>query len=117
MPIQIKLSGIYKIEIGDYYYIGMSVSIFSRFQSHYNQLILNKHSSTKLQEKFNELGIEKLNFIVLERVSLTEYKNISKLKGKSLEVGFRRLLLNKEKDWMSRHSINFCLNKNNNNFS
>lgn len=114
--VKIKCAGIYKIEIGEYYYIGMSINIFSRFQSHYNDLVLNKHSSPKLQEKFNEEGIEKLNFRVLERVSLTKHKNISKLKGKSLETSFRRLLLFKEKQWMKLHSINFTLNNNNKHF-
>jgi len=115
--VKIKCAGIYKIEIDDYYYIGMSVNIFSRFQSHYNDLILQKHSSPKLQEKFNQYGVEKLNFKVLERVSLTEYKKVSGLKGKSLESGFRRFLLNKEKDWMRLHSINFALNNDNKHFS
>lgn len=113
----IKLGGIYIIEIGDYYYIGKSTNVFSRWNSHYTSLVMNKHSSTLLQEKYNELGPLCLTFRVLEYISITEHKKVSNMKGKSLEKSYNRLLLDKEKEWMKKYSVNFCLNKNNRYFS
>jgi len=115
---RIKLAGIYKIEhISGYYYIGMSVDIFSRWSSHYNDIIIGKHSSNKLQELWLKTKPSEWSFRVLEYVSITEYKKVSQMKGKSLQNGFRRLLLNKEKEWMSKYSKTYALNKSNNNFS
>jgi hypothetical protein len=107
----IKLSGIYKISIGDYYYIGQSKDIYTRFNSHYNDLYLNKHSSTKLQEKFNQTNITHFKFEILEHISKTEFKKEFNLKGKQFENKFRTYLLKRERHWMSQYSINFCLNK------
>lgn len=112
----IKAAGIYLIEIGDYYYLGMSVDIFSRWKSHYTSLKLNKHHSPKLQEMFNEFGLEGMSFKVLEYISITEFKKESKKKGKALTDEFRKHLLKKEKQWMSNYSINFSLNASNKNF-
>ena len=114
---KIKCSCIYIIECGEYYYIGKSVDVFSRFSSHYTSLKLNKHHSQKLQDKYNELGLQGLTFRVLEYVSITEYKKSSGLKGKQLKYQFNKLLLNKEKEWMSKYSINFSLNADNKYFS
>jgi len=116
--LKLKLAGIYKIQIGDYYYVGKSVDIMgSRWNSHYTLLKLNKHHSPKLQDKFNELGVTRMNFSVLEYISITEYKKVSQLKGKALTAAFNKLLLYREKYWMSKYSINFCLNKDNKHFS
>ncbi len=111
--LKIKLGGIYIIEVGDYYYIGKSVDIYSRWQSHYTQLYLGKHHSPKLQEQYNQYGVAGLSFRVLEYVSITEYKKLSQLKGKQLTYQFNRNLLSKEKLWMSKYSITYSLNKNN----
>lgn len=108
---KIKASGIYIIEIDDWYYIGMSVDIFSRWSSHYTSLKLGNHHSPELQEKFNEFGLIRTTFRVLEYVSITEFKKVSQIKGKQLNIQFRRHLLQKEKDWMSKYSVNWCLNK------
>lgn len=113
--IRVKCAGIYKISIGDYYYIGMSVDIFGRWQSHYTNLVLNKHSSAKLQEMFNK--IEDFRFEILEKVSKKLEKQKSELSGKSFDNHFRKLLLQKEKEWMKLHSINFALNKDDKHFS
>ena len=115
--IKIKLAGIYKISIGEYYYIGKSLSIYDRWQSHYTKLKVGNHHSPALQLKFNELGVTSLTFSILEYVSITEYKKVSQMKGKELKTQFNRHLFNLEKKWMKSHSINFALNKNNKDFS
>jgi len=114
---KIKLGAIYIIEIGEYYYIGKSKDVFSRWSSHYTSLVMKKHSSPLLQEKFNELGPTSLTFRVLEYISITEYKKVSNMKGKELEKNYNRLLLMREKEWMGKFSVNFSLNKNNRYFS
>lgn len=115
--IKIKVSGIYIIDIFDYYYIGCSVDIFSRWQSHYTDLKMNKHHSPKLQNFYNDFGLSKINFRVLEYISITDYKKSSNLKGNEAKIGFKRLLLQKEKEWMKKYSINYALNNDNKNFS
>jgi len=115
---KVKCAGIYKISIGEYYYIGKSVDVFSRWSSHYTLLKLNSHHSPELQCKFNdELGVISLTFSVLEYVSITEYKKENQMKGKELKKSFNRYLLSKEKEWMNLHSINFALNKDKKYFS
>jgi len=111
MGYKLRVSGIYIIEIGDYYYIGKSVDIFNRWSSHHKDLFLKQHHSPKLQEKYNELGLHMATFRVLEYISMGSYKNLSGLKGKSLKSAFNKYLLLKEKQWMSKHSKNYCLNK------
>lgn len=113
---RIKCAGIYKIQVGEYYYVGMSVDIFSRWTSHYTLLKMNKHHSIRLQELFNKSSMSDITFSILEYVSLTDYKRDTKLKGKGLEQAFNRYLLMKEKEWMGRFSINYSLNKDNKNF-
>jgi hypothetical protein len=100
------------IRIGEYYYIGMSVDIFSRWGSHWTDYRMGKHSSIK-----TSTPVEEWQFSILEKVSLTEFKKESGLKGKKLEDGFRSLLLKKEKEWMKKFSKNFALNANNRSFS
>jgi hypothetical protein len=114
---KVKCAGIYKISIGEYYYIGKSIDTFSRWSSHYTLLKLNKHHSPKLQSKFNELGVVGLTFCILEYVSITEYKKENQVKGKELKTQFNRYLLLKEKEWMKLHSINFSLNNDDKNFT
>jgi hypothetical protein len=112
-----KLAAIYIIEIGDYYYIGKSLDVFSRWSSHYTSLKMNKHSSPLLQDCFNKHPIDNFNFRVLEYISLTDYKKQTNLKGKELDKQFNRYLLKKEKDWMNKYSIKFSLNNNNRYFN
>jgi hypothetical protein len=112
---KIKLSGIYMIlhKKTEHYYIGMSVDIFARWQSHYTDLRMNRHSSDKLQELFNDsCNISEFSFTILEYVSVTDAK-----KNGFGKDGFRKLLLIKEKEHMKSHSVNFCLNKSNKHFS
>lgn len=114
---KIKCAGIYKISIGEYYYIGKSIDTFSRWSSHYTLLKQGSHHSPELQCKFNELGVVGLTFSILEYVSLTEYKKENQMKGKELVKSFNRYLLSKEKEWMKVHSINFALNNDDKYFS
>jgi hypothetical protein len=112
---KIKLSGIYMILHGksEHYYIGLSQDIFSRWQNHYTDLKMNRHSSTKLQDLFNQTGdISDFTFTILEYVSITDAK-----KSGFTKDGFRKLLLMKEKEHMRNHSINFSLNKDDKYFS
>jgi len=110
---RIKCGGIYIIEIDEYYYIGKSVDIFSRWSAHYTLLKGGTHHSPKLQEMFNEFGLIKTTFKVLEYVSITDFKKVSGMKGKELTTQFSRLLDRKEREWMNNYSINFCMNKDN----
>ena len=107
---KIKCGGIYIIEISDYYYIGKSTDVFSRWSTHYNSLVIGKHHSPRLQEKFDEFGVSAISFRVLEYISITEFRKTCSSKGKALSSDYNRYLLMKEKDWMSKYSKNWCLN-------
>lgn len=113
------MAGIYKIENTKtgYYYIGLSVDIFSRWSSHYTAIKTNKHSSPLLTKHWNETSVQDWSFSILEYISITEYKTALKIKGKELTDSFRKHLLQREKHWMSLYSINYSLNKNNKHFS
>ena len=111
------MAGIYKIEhISGYYYVGYSKSIFERWSSHYTSIKTNKHSSPEFQSLWLKTKPSEWSFSILEYISITDYKNLSQMKGKSLETGFRKLLLTKEKEWMKKYSINFSLNKDKKHF-
>lgn len=113
----IPCGGIYKISIGEYYYIGYSIDIFHRWASHYDNLKKNNHSSPLFNKMFNNVSPTDIKFEIIYYKSKTEYRNETKLKGKKLDDSYRRHLLNKEKEYMSHHSINFCLNANNKHFN
>ena len=91
---------------------GMSIDIFSRWSNHYTDIITGKHSSTELKELWLKTKPYEWSFSILEYVSITEYKKVSQMKGKSLQNAFRKLLLDKEKEHMKKYSINYSLNKN-----
>jgi group I intron endonuclease len=60
-------SGIYKIESTEgKIYIGSATSLKTRYFTHRNCLLKNKHDNSRLQNYMNKYGIESLNFIVLE---------------------------------------------------
>lgn len=115
----IQMAGIYKIENikTGYYYIGLSVDIFSRWSSHYSSIKTNKHSSTAFTKHWNDTEPQDWQFIILEYISLTEYRKEHGLKGKALKDSFRKHLISKEREWMSKYSINYSLNKDNKYFS
>lgn len=113
-----KLAGIYKIEHkSGYYYIGMSVSIFERWQSHYTSLKILKHSSTEFMNLWNSTDASEWTFTIIVSLSKTNHKKVSGLKGKELETSFRQLLLRTEREVMSGYSITWCLNKDKKYFS
>jgi excinuclease UvrABC nuclease subunit len=116
---KIKLSGIYQIynKNTEEYYIGMSSDIFSRWANHYNDIKINKHTSTKLVKLWLNSNITDWEFKILEVVSKTQHKIDTGLKGKAFDKSFRNLLLKKEKEHMSKWSKTYALNKNNRYFS
>ena len=115
--IKIKLGSIYKISVGDYYYVGCSVDTFGRWSAHYTDIVMGKHSSNEFMTLFMNTDITEWRFEILEYVSKTNFKKESGLKGEALDTAFRRHLLIRERHWMSLHSINFCLNKDKKYFS
>jgi hypothetical protein len=117
MAYKIKLAGIYIIEIGEYYYIGKSVDVFSRWQSHYTLLKQGTHHSKELQSMFNEVGVVGTTFRVLEYISITEFKKSHQFKGKELKLQFSRHLDRAERECMKNYSVNFCLNADKKYFS
>ena len=98
-------------------YIGMSVDIFTRWQSHYSQMRMGTHTSTALTYLWSQTEPSEWSFSVLEYISISEYKRVSQMTGKQLTNGFRTLLLKREKHHMKNHSINLSLNKNNKSFT
>ena len=127
MPnFKIKLAAIYKIEhISGYYYIGMSVDVFSRWESHYTSIKTGSHSSPAFQKLWESTKPEEWSFTILEYISKTDFKKSIKLKKdpqlkvteKSIDYLFRHELLIKEREWMNKYSRNFALNKDNKYFS
>jgi hypothetical protein len=115
----IKLGGVYRIQHlpTGFYYIGMSVSIFSRWQSHYTNLKSKNHSSPKFTDLWSITCPTDWQFEILEIVSITEYKERTGLKGKNLEKFYRKELLRVERIHMSNHSKNYCLNNDDKYFS
>jgi hypothetical protein len=117
MAYKIKLTGIYIIEIGEYYYIGKSVDVFSRWQSHYTLLKQGTHHSKELQSMFSRVGVVGTTFRVLEYISITEFKKSHQFKGKELKLQFSRHLDRAERECMKSYSVNFCLNADKKYFS
>lgn len=109
---KIKVSGVYKIEHkSGYYYIGQSVDIGNRWNSHITDLYLKRHSSTLFQELWNKTDICDWSFNVIKVVSKTELKKL--FKGKEFEKQLRKQLLLEEKEIMSQYFKKNALNKQN----
>jgi hypothetical protein len=113
MHFETKIGGIYKITHlpTEQYYIGMSVSIFTRWQSHFTSLSNHTHSSTKFRELWNSTNPNEWQFQILEILPLGQFKTDTSLKGKALEKAYRQCLLRTERKWMSSHSKTYALNK------
>jgi hypothetical protein len=113
MHFETKIGGIYKITHlpTEQYYIGMSVSIFARWQSHFTSLSNHTHSSTKFRELWNSTNPNEWQFQILEILPLGQFKTDTSLKGKALEKAYRQFLLRTERKWMSSHSKTYALNK------
>lgn len=67
MNRRVKLIGIYCITCiaNDKKYIGSSIDIFSRWNTHTISLIINKHSNKKLQADFNKFGLVNFTFSIV----------------------------------------------------
>lgn len=63
-----KISGIYKITnlINNKFYIGSAVSLLSRYHTHKNSFVKNKHKNQHLQNSINKYGIDNFKFEVIE---------------------------------------------------
>ena len=107
-----KFAGIYSITSRStgLIYIGLSTDIFSRWSSHFTHLLLQKHSSKRFQELWNTLPKEDWIFQILEVMSLSEWRVESGLKGKKLELSFKRELIRRERVWMGKYSREWVLN-------
>lgn len=70
-----RISGIYKIMnlINNKFYIGSAVSLLSRYHTHKNSFVKNKHNNKHLQSSVNKYGIENFKFEVIE---LCEKENL-----------------------------------------
>lgn len=109
-----EVAGIYKIEHNSgYFYIGESVNIFSRWSSHQQKLWLNKHNSNKFQKLYNSSRIEEWKFEIIKSFKKDEFKKNSGLKGKKLDLEFKRFLREQERIIMGQYPIEFSLNEKN----
>jgi len=70
--------GIYIIQnnINNHIYIGSSINIKKRFNSHLNLLNTNKHSNSHLQSAWNKYGKENFVFLHVETISIPESRLI-----------------------------------------
>lgn len=64
IPSEFKVTGIYRINIDDKFYVGSSVNIQTRLRSHFRKLRDKSHSNTKMLSAFNENSV--YSFCVLE---------------------------------------------------
>jgi hypothetical protein len=114
----IKLSGIYKITHSNgSYYIGKSVDIFSRWQSHYTDIKSNKHSSPMFTFHWLYSNPKDWKFEILEAVSFDDYKKSHHLPGDFLKKSFSNYLTDLEKKHMALYSKNWALNQDKRHFS
>ena len=112
---QEKICGVYKIEnlITGYVYIGSSVDIIGRFNSHKYYLRNGKHCSKEFQLDFNKHGEDSFKFVVIEKCQ----NNISKTdleKREQYYLNNTQLKYNLSPTAGSnlgyKHSENTCLN-------
>lgn len=59
-----KVSGIYKLVIGNKFYVGSAVNLYNRMNLHKFQLLNNKHHNILVQRKFNK--IKELSYEIIE---------------------------------------------------
>jgi group I intron endonuclease len=86
--VNMKKCGIYKITNtkNNFYYIGSSVDITSRFCNHRSSLRKNSHNNPKLQNAWNKYGEHCFSFEIVELCDPTklyriEQKHLNKIKG------------------------------------
>lgn len=61
-----KKIGIYKMIIGDQFYIGSSINLDKRFKSHISELRRGRKTNQKIQTQYNKIG--NVKFDVLEYI-------------------------------------------------
>ena len=83
MGRRIRLTGIYCITCtsNNKKYIGSSIDLTIRWNSHITSLMFNKHSNKNLQADFNKFGLSNFSFTILVVAS----KSITKEQLLSLE--------------------------------
>ena len=73
-----KHAGIYIIELKDSCYIGQSVDIFSRWNTHLTQLFSEKHHNKYLLELFNNNNYRDITFKILKLCSAKQLDSLEK---------------------------------------
>ena len=73
-----KISGIYKIvnKVNGKYYVGSSKDIYDRWKEHKQYLIHKYHPNDYLQHAWNKYGEIAFDFIIIEKLTESELKNI-----------------------------------------
>lgn len=64
-----NVSGVYKITIGDGFYIGASDLIINRYGSHISLLKSNKHYNKLMQAAYNKFGHESMSMEIIEQTA------------------------------------------------
>lgn len=85
-------SGIYKIEIEGWIYIGKSTDVFLRWSKHLTDLFANKHHNENLQKIFDESDYKEIRFTILKLCKKTE---LVKLEKEYIILANKEKLLNK----------------------
>lgn len=70
VPSEFKITGIYRIDIDDKFYVGSSVNIQSRLRTHFRGLRDKSHHNTKMLSAFTEDSA--YSFCILEECSFEE---------------------------------------------
>ena len=90
-----KISGIYKIlnVITQKYYIGSSITIYSRWNEHRSGLNRNKHGNKRLQNSWNKHSSAAFEFIILEEclpsdVLIREQHYLNTLQPYKKDIGY-----------------------------
>lgn len=76
-------TGLYRIIVGDLFYIGSSVSLKDRIEKHINLLYRGKHYSTRLQNEFNKLSKPEADFSWIVYPGLTN-KELFELENQAI---------------------------------
>lgn len=101
-----KIPGVYRIDFGDYYYIGQSVDLGMRWTTHLDEMESGKHHSPEVAEMW-KTNKNLPSFTILEKLDPGNYPTDKEMKAHLLKL---------EKFHMSQHSVNFSLNKDKKNF-
>jgi len=98
-----RVAGIYEISINkkDYVYIGQSININDRINSHWNDLEFNSHVNKRLQDLWNENNPSSFEVSILETVPLDIVTELQR----------QRWLADREKYWIKKSREQYkCVN-------